>query len=112
MDSGFKKEKEYIFRTSGGELDGFLTLAGTDYVAIEHLKKKNISKAAAWQRTGRAGREVSFSRRTPWQENQHSMCSVQGIVSDYSLKKRSKRYLSTMLQRSKDVISLRRYCNW
>ncbi|KAK1922948.1 ATP-dependent RNA helicase prh1 [Papiliotrema laurentii] len=42
VDTGFKKEKEYIFRTSG---------------AIEHLAKKKISQAAAWQRTGRAGRE-------------------------------------------------------
>ncbi|RXK41757.1 ATP-dependent RNA helicase prh1 [Tremella mesenterica] len=42
IDTGYKKEKEYIFRNSG---------------SIEHLKKKEISKAAAWQRTGRAGRE-------------------------------------------------------
>lgn len=43
IDAGYKKEKEYIHRTSG---------------AIEHLRKRPISKAAAWQRTGRAGREV------------------------------------------------------
>ncbi|WWC92077.1 uncharacterized protein L201_007031 [Kwoniella dendrophila CBS 6074] len=42
VDTGFKKEKEYIFRQSG---------------SIEQLKKKAISQAAAWQRTGRAGRE-------------------------------------------------------
>ncbi|WWC72372.1 uncharacterized protein I206_106334 [Kwoniella pini CBS 10737] len=42
IDTGFKKEKEYIFRQSG---------------SIEQLKKKGISQAAAWQRTGRAGRE-------------------------------------------------------
>ncbi|OCF33609.1 ATP-dependent RNA helicase prh1 [Kwoniella heveanensis BCC8398] len=42
VDTGYKKEKEYIYRTSG---------------AIEQLRKKGISKAAAWQRTGRAGRE-------------------------------------------------------
>ncbi|ORY35839.1 P-loop containing nucleoside triphosphate hydrolase protein [Naematelia encephala] len=42
VDSGYKKEKEYIFRPSG---------------AIEHLAKKPVSKASAWQRTGRAGRE-------------------------------------------------------
>ncbi|KIR42482.1 ATP-dependent RNA helicase prh1 [Cryptococcus deuterogattii 99/473] len=42
IDSGFKKEKEYVFRNAG---------------ALEHLRKKGISKASAWQRTGRAGRE-------------------------------------------------------
>ncbi|WVF68149.1 hypothetical protein IAT40_002912 [Kwoniella sp. CBS 6097] len=42
VDTGYKKEKEYIYRASG---------------AIEQLRKKGISKAAAWQRTGRAGRE-------------------------------------------------------
>lgn len=42
VDAGFKKEKQYIFRNSG---------------SIEHLKKTPISQAAAWQRTGRAGRE-------------------------------------------------------
>nr|XP_019051332.1 ATP-dependent RNA helicase prh1 [Kwoniella bestiolae CBS 10118]OCF30262.1 ATP-dependent RNA helicase prh1 [Kwoniella bestiolae CBS 10118] len=42
VDTGYKKEKEYIFRTSG---------------SIEQLKRKGISQAAAWQRTGRAGRE-------------------------------------------------------
>ncbi|KAK4688275.1 hypothetical protein P7C73_g1837, partial [Tremellales sp. Uapishka_1] len=42
IDSGYRKEKEYIYRTSG---------------AIEHLKKMEISKASAWQRSGRAGRE-------------------------------------------------------
>ncbi|KAK8850372.1 hypothetical protein IAR55_004290 [Kwoniella newhampshirensis] len=42
IDTGYKKEKEYIYRASG---------------AIEQLRKKGISKAAAWQRTGRAGRE-------------------------------------------------------
>ncbi|WWC65451.1 uncharacterized protein I303_108069 [Kwoniella dejecticola CBS 10117] len=42
VDTGFKKEKEYIFRQSG---------------SIEQLRKKGISQAAAWQRTGRAGRE-------------------------------------------------------
>lgn len=42
VDTGYKKEKQYIFRNSG---------------AMEHLKKMAISKAAAWQRTGRAGRE-------------------------------------------------------
>jgi ATP-dependent RNA helicase DHX33 len=44
VDSGYKKEKEYIYRASG---------------AIEHLRKMQISQASAWQRTGRAGREVS-----------------------------------------------------
>jgi hypothetical protein len=34
-----------------------------DLVAIEHLKLKSVSKAAAWQRTGRAGREVGFVDR-------------------------------------------------
>lgn len=43
VDSGFRKEKEYIHRASG---------------AIEHLKKSPISQASAWQRTGRAGREM------------------------------------------------------
>ncbi|WVQ70498.1 hypothetical protein IAR50_000017 [Cryptococcus sp. DSM 104548] len=42
VDTGYKKEKEYVFRNSG---------------ALEHLRKKGISRAAAWQRTGRAGRE-------------------------------------------------------
>ncbi|OCF58409.1 ATP-dependent RNA helicase prh1 [Kwoniella mangroviensis CBS 10435] len=42
VDTGYKKEKEYIFRKSG---------------SIEQLKRKEISQAAAWQRTGRAGRE-------------------------------------------------------
>jgi ATP-dependent RNA helicase DHX33 len=46
IDSGYKKEKEYIYRASG---------------AIEHLRKMKISQASAWQRTGRAGREVSYS---------------------------------------------------
>jgi len=45
IDSGYKKEKEYVHRTSG---------------AIEQLRKRPVSKAAAWQRTGRAGREVSL----------------------------------------------------
>ncbi|KAL7422657.1 Salivary acidic proline-rich phosphoprotein 1/2 [Cryptotrichosporon argae] len=44
VDSGYKKEKEYIYRNSG---------------AIEHLRKMQISQAAAWQRTGRAGREMA-----------------------------------------------------
>ncbi|WVN89551.1 uncharacterized protein L203_104776 [Cryptococcus depauperatus CBS 7841] len=44
IDSGYKKEKEYVFRNAG---------------ALEHLRKKGISKASAWQRTGRAGRERS-----------------------------------------------------
>lgn len=44
VDSGYKKEKEYIYRTSG---------------AIEHLRKMPISQASAWQRTGRAGREMA-----------------------------------------------------
>jgi HrpA-like RNA helicase len=44
IDTGYKKEKEYVHRTSG---------------AIEQLRKRAVSKAAAWQRTGRAGREVS-----------------------------------------------------
>lgn len=43
IDSGYRKEKEYIYRASG---------------AIEHLKKSPISQASAWQRTGRAGREM------------------------------------------------------
>ncbi|BEJ16545.1 hypothetical protein CspHIS471_0511500 [Cutaneotrichosporon sp. HIS471] len=43
VDSGFRKEKEYIHRASG---------------AIEHLRKTPISQASAWQRTGRAGREM------------------------------------------------------
>jgi len=43
IDTGYKKEKEYVHRTSG---------------AIEQLRKRPVSKAAAWQRTGRAGREV------------------------------------------------------
>lgn len=43
IDTGYKKEKEYVHRTSG---------------AIEQLRKRAVSKAAAWQRTGRAGREV------------------------------------------------------
>ncbi|CAK9783990.1 P-loop containing nucleoside triphosphate hydrolase protein [Cutaneotrichosporon oleaginosum] len=44
VDSGFRKEKEYIHRASG---------------AIEHLRKTPISQASAWQRTGRAGREMA-----------------------------------------------------
>jgi hypothetical protein len=44
IDTGYKKEKEYVHRSSG---------------AIEQLRKRGVSKAAAWQRTGRAGREVS-----------------------------------------------------
>jgi len=48
IDSGYKKEKEYIYRASG---------------AIEHLRKMQISQASAWQRTGRAGREVSKTHR-------------------------------------------------
>jgi HrpA-like RNA helicase len=56
VDTGFKKEKEYIFRTSGGEIKA--EVAGPCLtIAIEHLAKKKISQAAAWQRTGRAGRE-------------------------------------------------------
>lgn len=43
IDSGFKKEKEYIYRASG---------------AIEHLRKQAISQASANQRKGRAGREM------------------------------------------------------
>ncbi|TXT06105.1 hypothetical protein VHUM_03578 [Vanrija humicola] len=43
IDSGYKKEKEFIYRASG---------------AIEHLRKMEISQASAWQRTGRAGREM------------------------------------------------------
>lgn len=43
IDSGYKKEKEYIYRASG---------------AIEHLRKMEVSQASAWQRTGRAGREM------------------------------------------------------
>ena len=46
IDTGYKKEKEYVHRSSG---------------AIEQLRKRGVSKAAAWQRTGRAGREVSPS---------------------------------------------------
>lgn len=49
IDSGYKKEKEYIYRASG---------------AIEHLRKMQVSQAAAWQRTGRAGREVSYLKET------------------------------------------------
>ena len=45
IDTGYKKEKEYVHRSSG---------------AIEQLRKRGVSKAAAWQRTGRAGREVSL----------------------------------------------------
>jgi len=45
IDTGYKKEKEYVHRSSG---------------AIEQLRKRGVSKAAAWQRTGRAGREVSI----------------------------------------------------
>lgn len=44
IDSGFKKEKEYIYRASG---------------AIEHLRKQAISQASANQRKGRAGREMA-----------------------------------------------------
>ncbi|ORX41168.1 ATP-dependent RNA helicase prh1 [Kockovaella imperatae] len=44
IDTGFKKEKNYIFQSRG---------------TVEHLEKKPISQAAAWQRTGRAGRERS-----------------------------------------------------
>jgi len=33
-------------------------------VAIESLQQRKISKAAAWQRTGRAGREVRLSSYT------------------------------------------------
>ena len=74
IDTGYKKEKEYVHRSSG---------------AIEQLRKRGVSKAAAWQRTGRAGREVSpfflffiFTIRLPF--------SAQ-IDADEGVKKRDKR---------------------
>ena len=63
VDTGYKKEKEYIFRTSGGASTASGPVNNVLILAIEHLAKKSVSQAAAWQRTGRAGREVGLPRQ-------------------------------------------------
>ena len=46
----------------------YMILGSGSGSAVESLRKKNISKAAAWQRTGRAGREVRLQA-----QNDHSL---------------------------------------
>jgi hypothetical protein len=115
IDTGYKKEKEYVHRSSG---------------AIEQLRKRGVSKAAAWQRTGRAGREVSLfllflifsaallplSTRLDISdvkcEEPMLTTSVTESVSDYSPRKLSINSSISMRQRFNGVISLQRFCNW
>jgi HrpA-like RNA helicase len=49
-------------------------ISGADDPAIEHLRKKNISKASAWQRTGRAGREVGSDFPCPADTQREGQC--------------------------------------
>jgi hypothetical protein len=96
IDTGYKKEKEYVHRTSG---------------AIEQLRKRPVSKAAAWQRTGRAGREVSCS----WAGRgirEANLSSGMESVSDYSQEKLLIDLSILTHQRYNGVISLRQCCNW
>ncbi|GMK55052.1 hypothetical protein CspeluHIS016_0201080 [Cutaneotrichosporon spelunceum] len=76
VDSGFRKEKEYIHRASG---------------AIEHLRKAPISQASAWQRTGRAGREMpgeclrlyteaAFKKMAPFDTPEIQRCNLSNAV--------------------------------
>jgi len=90
VDSGYKKEKEYIFRTSGGGF-GRTALVISLTAAIEHLAKKQVSQAAAWQRTGRAGRERAgecyrlftnehFSKLKSFDEPEIKRCNLASAV--------------------------------
>lgn len=88
IDSGFKKEKEYVFRNAG---------------ALEHLRKKGISKASAWQRTGRAGREVGSLRQFV-EYILTKICREQDIVIVFSPRISSTRCLNSTPLRFKDVI--------
>jgi len=106
VDTGYKKEKEYIFRTSGGLLILLHPCSLDVSLAIEHLAKKSISKAAAWQRTGRAGREVCSGSRGELKQ------SVQANASACIPSRHSTSWKSMMCPRSRDATSLRQYFNW
>lgn len=95
IDSGFKKEKEYVFRNAG---------------ALEHLRKKGISKASAWQRTGRAGREVGSLPQFV-EYTLTKICRELGIVIVFSPKISSTGCLNSTLPKSKDVTYHQLFCN-
>lgn len=60
IDSGYKKEKEWISRgSSGGQFLEFHLVRLLRIPGLEHLKKQAVSQSSAMQRAGRAGREVS-----------------------------------------------------
>lgn len=77
-------------------------------VAIEHLKMKAVSKAAAWQRTGRAGREVSRCV-VAGETVGLKMRSDLDNASDSFRKSNSTNLPISMRQRFNDVILQRRF---